>query len=125
MRSIELADLFVFHAKIVEQTGGSPGVRDLGLIESALQRPFITFDEKDMYPTVIQKISVMTYALIKNHGFVDGNKRVGVAMMLLLLRLNEIMISYSQAELIELGLKTAEGVWTEKDIERWIKEHQT
>lgn len=67
---------------------------------------------------------VTTFALIKNHGFIDGNKRIGVAAMLLLLRLNEISVKYEQAEIVELGLKTAEGEFTEENIQQWIEEHQ-
>jgi death-on-curing protein len=62
--------------------------------------------------------------LIKNHGFVDGNKRIGISMLLLLLKINEIPINYVQEELVELGLKTAEGILTENDIELWIVQHQ-
>jgi death-on-curing protein len=76
------------------------------------------------YEGTIRKISVITYSLIKNHGFVDGNKRVGAAIMLLLLKLNGITIKYSQKALIEIGLKTAEGIYKEEDIEHWIIQHQ-
>ncbi|WP_208643795.1 type II toxin-antitoxin system death-on-curing family toxin [Paenibacillus barcinonensis] len=72
----------------------------------------------------MKKISVTTFALIKNHGFIDGNKRIGVATMLLLLRLNEISVKYEQEELVELGLQTAEGEFTEENIQQWIEEHQ-
>ncbi|WP_425325987.1 type II toxin-antitoxin system death-on-curing family toxin [Paenibacillus barcinonensis] len=61
---------------------------------------------------------------MKNHGFIDGNKRIGVATMLLLLRLNEISVKYEQEELVELGLQTAEGEFTEENIQQWIEEHQ-
>jgi len=76
-----------------------------------------------MYPETIQKISVVTYSIINNHGFIDGNKRIGVVMMLMLLNLNELKISYSQSELVSLGLGVASGEIKEDGIEKWIKQH--
>jgi death-on-curing protein len=100
------------------------GVRDRSLLESAINKANQTFDGQDLYEGIHKKISVITYSLIKNHGFVDGNKRIGVATMLLLLKLNEFNIKYTQEELIEIGLRTAEGIYNEEDIERWILRHQ-
>ena len=124
MNSIEIKDILVFHKKIIQQTGGSDGIRDIGLIESALNRALATFDGYDLYKEIEDKISVITYGLIKNHGFVDGNKRVGVSVMLLLLRLNGINIRYTQDELVKLGLDIAGGSITEKEIKQWIKNHK-
>ncbi|WP_341180564.1 type II toxin-antitoxin system death-on-curing family toxin [Paenibacillus sp. FSL K6-1230] len=93
-------------------------------MESALKKAEATFDGQELYEGNIKKISVITFALIKNHGFIDGNKRIGVATMLLLLRLNEISVKYEQEELVELGLKTAEGKFTEENIQKCIQEHQ-
>ncbi|MEO2259654.1 type II toxin-antitoxin system death-on-curing family toxin [Paenibacillus amylolyticus] len=124
MKYLSLEQILQFHTKIIKSTGGSDGVRDLGLIESALKKAEATFDGQELYEGNIKKISVTTFALIKNHGFIDGNKRVGVATMLLLLRLNEISVKYEQEELVELGLKTAEGEFTEENIQQWIEEHQ-
>lgn len=94
------------------------------MLESAINKINQTFDGQDLYDGVIRKISVTSFSLIKNHGFVDGNKRIGVAVMLLLLRLNEIRIIYTQEELVEVGLRTAEGRIKENDIEEWIMKHQ-
>lgn len=124
MKSLSLGQILEFHTKIIKATSGSDGVRDLGLIESALKKAEATFDGQELYEGNIRKISVITFALIKNHGFIDGNKRIGVATMLLLLRLNEISVKYEQEELVELGLKTAEGKFTEENIQKWIEEHQ-
>lgn len=124
MKNISLEQLIQFHAKIVKATGGSEGVRDHGIIESALRKAEVTFDGQELYEGTIRKISVIGYALIKNHGFIDGNKRIGVATVLLLLRLNGVALKYEQKELIELGLKTAEGKFKEENIEQWIEEHR-
>jgi death-on-curing protein len=122
MKTLSVENIILFHEKIIKETGGSAGVRDRGLIESALNRAFMTYDGKDLYPTIIDKIAVITYSLINNHGFVDGNKRIGIAVMIILLKMNNIKVYYTQQELIDLGLKTAEGLMKEKDILNWIKE---
>ena len=124
MKTISLDELLVFHRKIIEKTGGSKGIRDLNLIESALNRAFVTFESKDLYKDVIDKIAAITYGLIQNHGFVDGNKRIGIAVLLFLLKLNELKIRYSQEELIKLGLGIADGLITEENLRNWIRHHE-
>jgi death on curing protein len=123
IRVLSIENIIIFHEKIIKETGGSPGVRDIGLIESAISRPFITYDGRDLYPSIIEKIAVIAHSLIGNHGFIDGNKRIGVAVLLILIKMNNISISYTQQELIDLGLKTAEGIMKEKDILNWIETH--
>jgi len=120
MKSIDIDNVLLFHKKIVEQTGGSDEIRDLGLIESGLNRGYATFDGKDLYKKVEDKIAAITYGLIKNHGFVDGNKRIGVSVMVLLLKLNDMKMNNSQKQLIELGIKVANGTFSEDDIRIWI-----
>ena len=124
MKSIEVDDVLIFHYKIIEKTGGSQGVREITLIESAIKRAFASFDGKDLYAKMEEKIAVITYGLIKNHGFVDGNKRIGVAVMLLLLRINDIKIIYTQKQLIHLGLSIADGSASQEDIIVWINNHR-
>lgn len=122
MKSLTIEQLIMFHKKITNASGGSHGVKDQGLIDSALNRCNATFDGNDLYPTIIEKIAVTTVSLVKNHGFVDGNKRVGVSVMLILLSLNSIEIKYSQEELINLGLGLASGELNEENVITWIKE---
>lgn len=124
MKSITTEQINVFHKKIISNTGGSEGIRDISIIDSALNRAFATFDGNDLYESDLKKISVISYGLISNHGFVDGNKRIGVATMLLFLKLNDINIKYTQKELVDLGLALAQGKYRESDIEEWIKRHQ-
>ena len=123
MGFLSYENIVLFHEKIIQETGGSTGIRDRGLIESALNRAFMTYDGKDLYPSINEKIAVLAHSLISNHGFVDGNKRIGVAVMVILLKMNNIKVSYTQKELIDLGLRTAEGLMKEKDILNWINEH--
>lgn len=124
MISIDSENLLIYHSKIIKATGGSDGVRDIGLVQSALGRAETSFDGNYLYDTDTDKIAAITYSLINNHAFVDGNKRIGVAVMLLLLRLNYINIKYIQKELIELGLNIAQRKLEIKDIVEWIKDHK-
>jgi death-on-curing protein len=124
MKMLEMKDIILFHKKLIEKTGGSDGIRDYSLIDSALNRAFASFDGKDLYESIEEKISVIATSMVKNHGFVDGNKRIGIAVMLLLLQLNEIVVQYIQTELIELGLNIASGNYSEQDVTEWIEEHR-
>ena len=123
MNNIEFEQLVLFHEKIVARTGGSSGVRDAGLLKSALGRGDMTFGGKELYTPDERKIAVITHSLICNHGFVDGNKRIGVAVMNLLCKMNGITLVYTQQELIELGLAVASGNRNEEEIFKWIISH--
>lgn len=120
---VTLNDILLFHRKIIKETGGSEGIRDFGLIDSSLNRAFQTFNGIELHQDTIEKISVITYSLIKNHGFIDGNKRIGIATMLLILKLNNIKIGYNQQELVQLGFGIADGSIDEKEIKNWIEQH--
>lgn len=123
MKVLSIENIILFQEKIIYETGGSAGIRDVGLIESALNRAFASYDGIDLYSSIIDKISAITHSLVGNHGFIDGNKRIGVSVMILLLKINNVKVYYSQKELIDLGLKTAEGLMKEKDISNWINDH--
>ncbi len=97
----------------------------MGLIEGALNSAFSTFDGEELYSSVEDKIAVTTYALVKNHGFVDGSKRIGVSVMLLLLRLNDIPVDYTQGELVELGIGIASGKGEREYVRKWIEYHRS
>lgn len=111
------------HSILIRRTGGSDGIRDLGLIESALARASAGYGEFERYPSVEAKAAAIAHGLGSNHGFIDGNKRVGVAMMLLILRKNDIHLSYTQQELIRLGLDIATDRVNPDDIIAWIEAH--
>ena len=97
------------HSSLIEATGSTDGVRDMGLLESALEAPFQTFDGKDLYPALIQKAARLGHSLISNHSFVDGNKRIGIHTMLVFLAANGVEIECTQKELIDVGLSLADG----------------
>ena len=109
---------------MVEATGGTFGIRDENLLNSALKGIFQTFDGKDLYPSKEEKGAMLGYSLISNHAFVDGNKRIGVYIMLTFLEVNGIRIDCSDEELITLGLGLAAGEIGYEGLLDWILDHE-
>ena len=124
MKILSKQQILVLHEQLLAQTGGLPGVRDEGLLESALEAPFQGFGETDAYPSLQQKAARLCYGLVKNHPFVDGNKRIGAHAMLVFLALNGIELSYSQKELSEIVLALASGERDYDELLRWLILHQ-
>ena len=120
---LNVSEVTILHEKLISVTGGSYGLRDPGLLESAVLGCYQTFDDVELYPTLIEKAARMAFALCKNHPFVDGNKRIAVTAMLVLLRLNKITLSYTQNELVMLGLGIADGSIDYEGIITWIEGH--
>jgi len=120
-----LQQVLLLHEKITARTGGASGVRDPGLIESALARASAAFGGVEAYPTVLSKAAAVGCGLTKNHGFVDGNKRIGMATMLLILRRSGVGLCYTQEELVALGLGMAEGALDVPEVLAWLKAHLT
>ncbi len=124
MKVLSKQQILVLHEQLLAQTGGLPGVRDEGLLESALEAPFQGFGETDAYPSLQQKAARLCYGLVKNHPFADGNKRIGAHAMLVFLALNGIELSYSQQELSEIVLALASGERDYDELLRWLIFHQ-
>ena len=120
----EYEQVVKLHSSLIEQTGGIDGVCDKNLLDSALKVPFQTFEGNNLYPDILDKASQLCYSLIANHPFVDGNKRIGVHLTLLFLKLNTIELDYSQQELIDFGFRVASGKMSKNDIKEWIIEHK-
>lgn len=116
--------VLLLHEKLVEASGGSAGVRDLGLIESAIARASAAFGGVEAHKGIIAKAAAVGCGLTQNHGFVDGNKRIGMAVMLLVLRRNGVPLSYTQAELVALGLEVAQGNADVEAVQKWIETHK-
>ena len=114
----------LLHQLMAQATGGSVGVRDEGLLESAIEGAFATFDGVELYPSKEEKAAKLGYSLISNHAFVDGNKRIGVYVMLSFLELNGIHIEAADEDVVSLGLGVAEGSMEQKDILDWIHKHK-
>ncbi len=115
----------LIHQLLAEETGGSIGVRDEGLLDSALESAFATFDGVELYPSKEEKAAKIAYSLVSNHAFVDGNKRIGVFVMLSFLSLNGIRIDATDEDIVQLGLGIADGSVEYKGIVSWIKAHRT
>ena len=106
------------------QTGGSDGVRDYNLLDSALETPFQSFGGDELYPTIQAKAARLGYGLIKNHCMIDGNKRIGTHAMLVFLALNGIELKYTQKELYETILDVAAGNMEYEGLLQWVLDHQ-
>jgi death-on-curing protein len=115
--------LFIHHRLIVE-TGGSQGLRDLGLLESAVGRPKATFDRRELYPDAFAKAAALMHSLIKNHAFVDGNKRTGIAAAIIFLQINHVDLRATGAEIEQLALEVAKDRISMEEAARWFKQHR-
>ena len=116
--------ILLLHEQLIAETGGSSGLRDEGMLDSALNTPFQTFAGKDVYPSLQQKAARLCFGLVKNHPFVDGNKRIGAHVMLVFLALNGIELQHTQAEPSEVILQLAAGTLQFTDLLDWILSHQ-
>ena len=116
--------VLLIHDQLIAETGGSPGLRDEGMLDSALNAPFQTFGGEDVYPSLQQKAARLCFGLVKNHPFVDGNKRIGAHAMLVFLALNGIELQHTQSELSDVILQLAAGEIEATDLLRWILAHQ-
>ena len=117
--------VLLLHQIMAEATGGSSGVRDDALLESAIESAFATFDGVELYPSKEEKAAKIAYSLVSNHAFVDGNKRIGVFVMLSFLSLNGIRIDATDEDIVQLGLGIADGSFEYEGIVSWIKAHRT
>lgn len=124
MKRLSKEQILLLHSQLIRQTGGSDGVRDYALLESAIEAPFQSFGGDELYPTIQAKAARLGYGLIKNHCMVDGNKRIGTHVMLVFLALNGIELSYTQKELYEVILQVASGELEYEDLLKWILRHQ-
>lgn len=116
--------VLLLHQLLAEATGGSVGVRDQGLLDSALEGAFAGFGDQEYYPTKEEKGARLGYALISNHAFVDGNKRIGLYVMLSFLEMNGIRIRCTDEELVYVGLSIADGKMGYEDLYNWVIEHE-
>ena len=124
MIKLSKRQVLLLHEQLIAETGGMPGLRDVGLLESALEAPFQSFGGEELYPSIQQKAARLGYGLIKNHPFVDGNKRTGTHTMLVFLALNGIELEYTQEELEDIILKTAAGEVQTAALLRWLLNHE-
>jgi len=124
MKKLTKEQVLMLHSQLIEATGGSYGVRDEGLLDSALESPFQSFSGEELYPSIQAKAARLCYGLVKNHAMIDGNKRLGAHTMLVFLVVNGYELSYTQKELSDLILDVVDDRKGNEDILKWILEHQ-
>jgi len=122
MRYLSIIEILEIHDQLVNISGGSSGIRDINILKSVVSQPRLTFDKKELYPDIATKASALCFALVKNHPFVDGNKRVGHAAMEIFLVLNgyEIDASIDEQEIVMIDL--AAGNLSRDDFTKWLDE---
>ena len=117
--------VLLLHQLMAEATGGSIGVRDEGLLDSALESAFAGYGDKEFYPSKEEKGARLGFALISNHAFVDGNKRIGMYIMMAFLEMNGIRIECTDEELVEAGLSVADGSMGYEELLCWVRDHRS
>ena len=123
MNYLNINQVLAIHSEVIKQTGGSGGTRDLGLLDSAVARPQATFGGEDLYPDIFSKAARLGHSLIRNHPFVDGNKRTGYVSMRLFLNINGYDIKAHEDEKYKFVIEIAEKERDEKSIAEWLKKH--
>lgn len=124
MKTLSKNQVTALHSALIREFGGIDGIRDEGLLESALAAPFQTFDGEPVYPSLQAKAAQLGFGLIRNHPFVDGNKRIGAHTMLVFLAVNGIELRYEQQELIDIILSVAAGQIDRQGLLQWILDHE-
>ncbi|MBQ8312460.1 MAG: type II toxin-antitoxin system death-on-curing family toxin [Clostridia bacterium] len=119
-----LEHILLLHDELVKHSGGSKDIRDIGLVESALARASASYEGYELYPGVAEKAAAVCCGLVQNHGFVDGNKRIGVAAMLLILKRNHVDLHFATDDLVWLGLAIARGDSDIPQVIEWIDLHK-
>lgn len=123
IKYINIEQVLVAHVVLIKRYGGSHGIRDQGLLESAIFRPQTSAFDQDAYPTLFEKCAVLGHSIIQNHPFVDGNKRTGFACMHLMLLINDYDLTSSAEEEIAMTENVASGKMHDHEIASWLKEH--
>ena len=123
MKVLSKQQVLMLHEQLIKATGGSQGLRDEGMLESALAAPFQSFAGTDAYPSVQQKAARLCFGLVMDHPFIDGNKRIGTHAMLVFLAINGIFPTYTQDELAKIILNLAAGEIQYDDLFRWLSDH--
>ncbi|MBR4329675.1 MAG: type II toxin-antitoxin system death-on-curing family toxin [Candidatus Riflebacteria bacterium] len=124
MKKLSKRQIILLHSQLIKATGGSYEIRDEGLLDSAINMPFQSFSKKELFPTIEEKAARLCYGLVKNHAFIDGNKRIGAHSMLIFLMINNYELEYTQEELFTIILDVASGNKDYNDIQQWILAHK-
>jgi len=120
---LSVKQVLFLHMRLIEETGGAHGVRDLGLLRSAVARPHTTFAERELYPDLFYKAAALMHSLVLNHPMVDGNKRIGISAAAIFLELNGFVLSADQDEVKAFVLQVAQGRAKIDEIAKWLQAH--
>jgi death-on-curing protein len=123
MKRLSYETVVAMHSELIAQSGGLDGIRDKNLLDLSVNSPYHTFGEQNLYPTLQAMAAHLGFSLIKNHPFLDGNKRIGILSMLVFLDINDLPVSCTDDELITLGLGLADNSIKEADLIDWIISH--
>jgi death-on-curing protein len=123
MRYLTLGEVLALHRRILAESGGRPGLRDLGIIASALAQPRASVGGQDAYPTLIDKAAALGYSLVRNHGFIDGNKRIAHAAMEVFLLMNGVELRASVDDQERFMLSLAAGDVSREALAEWLRAH--
>lgn len=123
MKYISVEGVVALHGKAIEMHGGDLGIRDMGLLESAVLQPQMTFDGQELYPKLVEKAAVLAFSIVKNHPFVDGNKRAGQMAMEAFLLLNGFEISANVDDQEATFLRLASSDMTKEELIKWIEQN--
>jgi death-on-curing protein len=123
MRYLTVEQVLFLHARLIEETGGSHGIRDIGLLESAVARPQAAFEGEELYPDLFSKAAALLHSLIRNHPFIDGNKRAGITAAALFLRANGFVLDADNPELKTFALRVARRNIGVPEVARWLRKH--
>ena len=123
MKILTKKQILLLHNELISEFGGIAGIRDEGLLDSAINAPFQSFGGEELYPTLLEKAARLGYGIISNHPFFDGNKRTGTHVMLVLLNINGVYLNYDDIDLINIILSVASGNMTKNQLLLWIQNH--
>jgi death on curing protein len=123
MKRLSLETVVAMHSELIAETGGLDGVRDANMLDASVNSPFHTFNGQYLYPTIQAMAAHLAFSLIKNHPFLDGNKRIGILSMLVYLEMNGLPVTCTNDELVTIGLDLAKSTINEADLIEWIISH--
>lgn len=123
MIKIDNDKVLLLHQLLIEETGGEPNLRDIKLLDSSIQQVYQTFDGEELYKTKEEKAARLGYSLISNHAFVDGNKRIGMYVMLTFLEVNGLNVSFTNDEIVNIGMRIASSKMSYEELLDEIKSH--
>lgn len=118
---LKAEDVILLHSRIIQASGGTDGLRDQGSLDAALAAPLQSFAGQDLFPSPVEKIARLGYGLASNHAFLDGNKRIGATVVLLLLKKNGWNLKLEENELADMFISIADGSSGEKDLLAWLR----